>query len=92
MKDSVVAAVVVAVVMLLFLVLLPFLLIAVLYTFITIYAITKGTTFDSASVNVGVIFAGIGVLVAMLFCLLALAVWGIDKTLGPLRRRTADEA
>ncbi len=85
MKGSSLAGIAVAAAVFVFLLTLPFLLVVLVYTFMTIYAITKGTTFDSAHVNVGVLLAGIAVEVALLVCLLGGFVWFIDKAMGPAR-------
>jgi hypothetical protein len=86
MRKSSFEGIAVAAVLVVFLALLPFLLIVVPYTFFTIYGMTKGTTFGAESVNVGVIFTGVAAITALLVCLLGIAVWGIDRAMGPSRK------
>jgi len=86
MRGSSFEGIAVAAVLVAFLTLLPFLLIVVPYTFFTIYAMTKGTTFGPASVNVGVMLAGVAGITALLVCLLGIAVWGINRAMGPSHR------
>jgi hypothetical protein len=74
-----------------FFMILAFALIVALYTFFTIYAMTKGSTFDSNHLNVGVMYAGIAVITTLLICLLGVAVWGIDKAIGPVRAKRGGE-
>ena len=91
MRRSSFEGIAVAVVLVVFLMLLPFLLIVVPYTFFTIYGMTKGSTFGAASVNVGVILAGVAGITALLLCLLGIAVWGIDRAMGPIRKERGAE-
>ena len=91
MRRSSFEGIAVAVVLVVFLMLLPFLLIVGPYTFFTIYGMTKGSTFGAASVNVGVMFVGVAVITALLVCLLGIAVWGIDRAMGPIRKERGAE-
>jgi hypothetical protein len=86
MRKSSFEGIAVAAVLVVFFTILPFLLIVVSYTFFTIYGMTKGTTFGAASVNVGVMFTGVAAITALLVCLLGIAVWGIDRAMGPGRK------
>jgi len=75
-----------------FLALMPFLIPFAIYAFLTIYAITKGTTFAGSTVNVGVIFAGIAIIVATSLVLLFGVVALAGRSLSPKRaRRRATE-
>lgn len=79
--------------LLLFLLALPFLLVVVLYTFFTVYAMTKGTTFGGGTVNHGVLFAGIAVITAGLVASISGLGALMGRSLAPKRGRDAiDEA
>jgi hypothetical protein len=85
MRKSAFEGIAVAAVVIVFLALLPFLLIVVPYTFLTIYGMTKGTTFGAPSVNVAVVFTGVAAIVALLICLLGVGIWAIDRAMGSSR-------
>jgi hypothetical protein len=70
-----------------YLLLLPLLLVIFLYTFFVIYAMTKGTAFDAATINLPVWFAGVTVITALLLALLMGIVSLIGRSLHPPRRR-----
>jgi hypothetical protein len=70
-----------------YLLLLPFLLVVFLYTFFVIYAMTKGTAFDAATINFPVWFGGVAVITALLLALLMGVVSLIGRSLHPPRRR-----
>jgi len=67
----------------LYLLLLPLLLVVFLYAFFSIYAMTKGTAFGAATINLPVWFAGIAVITAMLLGLVSV----VGRSLHPPRRR-----
>ena len=69
------------------LLLLPLLLAIFLYAFFSIYAMTKGTAFGAATINVPVWFAGVAVITAMLLALVMGAVSVVGRSLHPPRRR-----
>jgi hypothetical protein len=71
----------------LYLLLLPLLLVVFLYAFFSIYAMTKGTAFGAATINLPVWFAGVAVITAMLLALVMGAVSVVGRSLHPLRRR-----
>jgi len=70
-----------------YLLLLPLLLVVLLYAFFSIYAMTKGTAFGAATINLSVWFAGVAVITALLCALLMGVVWLIGRSLHPSRRR-----
>jgi len=70
-----------------YLLLLPLLLVVFLYAFFSIYAMTKGTTFGAATINLSVWFAGVTVITVLLWALLMGAVSLIGRSLHPSRRR-----
>jgi glycerol-3-phosphate acyltransferase PlsY len=70
-----------------YLLLLPLLLLVFLYAFFSIYAMTKGTAFSAATINLPVWFAGVVVIPALLLALLMGAVSLIGRSLHPSRRR-----
>jgi hypothetical protein len=90
LRESGFGGIAVAATVVVFFALMPFLLVIAVYTLLTVYGMTKGTTFDSSSVNAGVVFAGLAAITALLVCLLGLVVWGIDRALG--RGRSGREA
>jgi len=71
----------------LYLLLLPLLLVVFLYAFFSIYAMTKGTAFGAATINLPVWFAGIAVITAMLLGLVMGVVSVVGRSLHPPRRR-----
>ncbi len=71
--------------------LLPFLLVVALFTFFTIYGMTKGTDFSASTINPAVWWSGVALLVATFAVLLALAVAVAGRSLNPPRRRDRDE-
>ena len=70
-----------------YLLLLPLLLVVFLYAFFSIYALTKGTAFAAATINLPVWFAGVAVITAMLLALLMGVVSLVGRSLHPHRRR-----
>jgi len=70
-----------------YLLLLPLLLVVFLYVFFSIYAMTKGTAFGAATINLPVWFAGVAVITAMLLALLMGVVSVVGRSLHPPRRR-----
>jgi hypothetical protein len=71
----------------LYLLLLPLLLVVFLYAFFGIYAMTKGTAFGAATINLAVWFAGVAVITALLLALLFGIVSMVGRSLHPPRRR-----
>jgi hypothetical protein len=71
----------------LYLLLLPLLLAIFLYSFFGIYAMTKGTAFGAATINLPVWFAGVAVITAMLLALVMGVVSVVGRSLHPPRRR-----
>jgi hypothetical protein len=71
----------------LYLLLLPLLLLVFLYAFFSIYAMTKGTAFGAATINLSVWLAGVTVITALLCALLMGVVSLIGRSLHPSRRR-----
>jgi hypothetical protein len=69
------------------LLLLPFLLAVFLYAFFSIYAMTKGTAFGAATINLAVWFAGVAVITALLLALLMGVVSLVGRSLHPPRRK-----
>lgn len=69
------------------LVMLPFLIPVTFYVVANIYALTKGTTFSSRTVNDGVLGALLVFSVALFPVLLAVLVGLIGRALSPKRRR-----
>jgi hypothetical protein len=69
----------------LFLVTVPFVLVVLVYLFVTIYGFTKGTALHGSTINVGVVFAGIAVIVATLLVGMAATVSLIGKAISPDR-------
>jgi ABC-type Fe3+ transport system permease subunit len=69
------------------LLLLPILLVVVLYTFFTVYGMTKGTAFSASTLNPAVWWSGIAVLTAAFAVLIAAAASLIGKSLNPPKRR-----
>jgi hypothetical protein len=80
----------IAVMTLLFLVLLPFVLVVALYTFFTIYAMTKGTAFSSSSINLALFFTGLVVATAALGLVLMGAIAMVGRSLAPAKRRRGE--
>ena len=72
-----------------YLLLLPLLLAVFLYAFFGIYAMTKGTAFGAATINLAVWFAGVAVITALLVALLMGVVSLVGRSLHPPRRRDA---
>jgi hypothetical protein len=70
-----------------YLLLLPLLLVVFLYVFFSIYAMTKGTAFGAATINLPVWFAGVAVITAMLLALVMGVVSVVGRSLHPPRRR-----
>jgi hypothetical protein len=70
-----------------YLLLLPLLVLVFLYVFFSIYAMTKGTAFGAATINLAVWFAGVAVVPALLLALLMGVVSLIGRSLHPSRRR-----
>ena len=70
-----------------YLLLLPLLLVVFLYGFFGIYAMTKGSAFGAATINLPVWFAGVAVITALLVALLMGVVSLIGRSLHPSRRR-----
>ncbi|HZD78654.1 MAG TPA: hypothetical protein VE646_01255 [Actinomycetota bacterium] len=70
-----------------FLLLLPFLLVVILYTFFTIYAMTKGLGFDAHAIDLGVLFSGVAVLTAALLLLLMGVVALAGRSMDPRKHR-----
>jgi hypothetical protein len=70
-----------------YLLLLPLLLVVFLYAFFSIYAMTKGTAFGAATINLPVWFAGIAVITAMVLALVMGVVSVVGRSLHPRRRR-----
>jgi len=70
-----------------YLLLLPLLLAVFLYAFFGIYAMTKGTAFGAATINLAVWFAGVAVITALLVALLMGMVSLVGRSLYPPRRR-----
>jgi hypothetical protein len=64
-----------------YLLLLPLLIVVFLYAFFSIYAMTKGTAFGAATINLPVWFAGIAVITAMLVALVMGAVSVVGRSL-----------
>ncbi len=78
-----------------FLVLLPFLAVVSLYTFFSIYAMTKGTAFDAQTINLAWFLGGVAVITAALAVLLMAIVSLIGRSIGhkvSFRRRGAHKA
>jgi hypothetical protein len=71
----------------LYLLLLPLVLVVFLYAFFSIYAMTKGSAFGAATINLPLWFAGVAVIPALLLALLMGAVSLIGRSLHPSRRR-----
>jgi len=71
----------------LYLLLLPLLLAIFLYSFFSIYAMTKGTAFGAATINLPVWFAGVAVITAMLLALVMGVVSVVGRSLHPPRRQ-----
>ncbi len=69
-----------------YLLLLPLLLVVFLYAFFSIYAMTKGTAFGAATINLAVWFAGVAVITAMLLALLMGVISLVGRSLHPPRR------
>lgn len=65
-----------------FLVLLPFLIVGSLYTFFSIYAMTKGTAFSASRINFSWFLGGLAVITAVLGILLMVIVSLIGRQLG----------
>lgn len=74
----------------LYLLLLPLLLVVFLYAFFSIYAMTKGSAFGAATINLPVWFAGVAAITALLVVLLMGVVSLIGRSLHPSRRRRDD--
>jgi hypothetical protein len=70
-----------------FLTLLPFLLVVVLFTFFTIYGMTKGTRFEASTLNLAIWFTGVAVAVATLLLLLFGGIALIGRSLDPKKRK-----
>jgi glycerol-3-phosphate acyltransferase PlsY len=70
-----------------YLLLLPLLLVVFLYAFFSIYAMTKGTAFGAATINLPVWFAGVAVITALLVSLLMGVVSRVGRSLHASRRR-----
>jgi hypothetical protein len=70
-----------------YLLLLPLLLAVFLYAFFGIYAMTKGTAFGAATINIAVWFAGVAVITALLVAFLMGVVSLVGRSLHPPRRR-----
>jgi len=70
-----------------YLLLLPLLLAVFLYAFFGIYAMTKGTAFGAATINLAVWFSGVAVITALLHALLMGVVSLVGRSLHPPRRR-----
>jgi len=70
-----------------YLLLLPLLLVVFMYAFFSIYAITKGTAFGAATINLPVWFAGVAAITTMLLALLMGVVSLVGRSLHPHRRR-----
>jgi len=66
---------------------LPFLIPVTFYVVANVYALTKGTTFSSATANDGVIFTLLVLSVAVFPVALAVMVALIGRALSPKRRR-----
>jgi hypothetical protein len=71
----------------LYLLLIPLLLFVFLYAFFGIYAMTKGTAFGAATINLAVWFVGVAVIPALLLALLFGIVSMVGRSLHPPRRR-----
>ena len=69
------------------LVMLPFLIPVAFYVVANIYALVKGSSFSSASVNEGVLLALLVLSVAVFPVLLSVAVGLIGRALSPKRNR-----
>jgi len=67
--------------------LLPLLLVVALFTFFTVYGMTKGTSFGASTINPAVWWSGIALLVAAFAVLLALVVAIAGRSLNPPKRR-----
>jgi membrane protein implicated in regulation of membrane protease activity len=65
---------------------LPFLIPALFYAFANVYAIITGTDFSSDTINVGVLFTGLVVTVAIFVVAMAVAVNLVGRSLSPKRR------
>jgi len=70
-----------------YLLLLPLLLVVFLYAFFSIYAMTKGTAFGAATINLPVWFAGVAAITTMLLALLMGVVSLVGRSLHLPRRR-----
>lgn len=70
-----------------YLLLLPLLLAVFLYAFFGIYAMTRGTAFGAATINLAVWFAGVAVITALLLALVMGVVSLVGRSLHPPRRR-----
>ena len=70
-----------------YLLLLPLLLVVFLYAFFSIYAMTNGTAFGAATINLPVWFAGVAVITALLLALVMGVVSVVGRSLHPPRRR-----
>jgi hypothetical protein len=68
-----------------YLLFLPLLLVVFLYVFFSIYAMTKGTAFGAATINLPVWFAGLAVITALLLALLMAVVSVLGRSLHPPR-------
>lgn len=71
----------------LYVLLLPLLLAVFLYTFFSIYAMTKGTAFGAGTINLAWWFAGIAVITALLLAVLMGVVSLVGRSLHPPRRK-----
>lgn len=74
-----------------FLAMLPFVLVVALYTFFTIYAMTKGTTFDASTTNLPLVFTGLAIVTAALVVALMGAMAMIGRSLNPPKRRRGED-
>lgn len=92
MREGGPIALVIAAAILLFLAILPFLLAVGIWTVLSVYALVKGSAFETASVNVAAMLAAVASLVVAFLVLLAAGVGLAGRALGPVRRRRADEA
>jgi hypothetical protein len=68
-------------------VMLPFLIPVAFYVVANVYALTKGTTFSSGTVNTGVFFILLVFSVAVFPVGLAIAIGLLGRALSPKRRR-----
>jgi uncharacterized membrane protein YjgN (DUF898 family) len=69
------------------LVMLPFLVVIAFYIVANVYAATKGTTFSSGSTNEGVLLALLVLSVAVFPVVLSVLVGLLGRALSPKRRR-----